>query len=104
MQNLLRFLVVFMGVLIIAGIVTIVVTVVKRAKFSSDIILPQHISTYESEVTKKITIPTGYTVKHLTSLEGNFLMWIENPHGQEVWVLDSLEGRILRKFAISYPE
>ena len=86
----LKVLVVAMGVLIVAGTVTLVALLVQRAGRVGD--------TAQGDVV--LRQPPGSRIAGVASAEGRIAVWVERPDGGRVLLVDPARGRVVGEIRI----
>ncbi|MEI6159455.1 MAG: DUF6476 family protein [Roseococcus sp.] len=81
----LKFLVVAMGVLIVAGTVTLVVLIVQRAGGSSGASLPP----------MSLNLPAGSRIMGIAGAKDHFAVHVQRPDGDRILLLDPRSGRVV---------
>jgi hypothetical protein len=85
----LKWLVIVMGVLIVAGTVTLVTLAVQRIG-GGDVALPQHLGQ-----------PAGTRILSLGSADGRIAVLVARPDGERVLLLDAKRGRVVGELRAS---
>jgi hypothetical protein len=81
----LKFLVVAMGVLIVAGTVALVVLLVQRAGGGSEAALPA----------MSLNLPAGSRIMGVAGARDHFAVHVQRPDGDRILLLDSRTGRVV---------
>ena len=81
----LKFLVVAMGVLIVAGTVTLVVLLVQRAGGGGGTALPP----------LSLNLPTGSRILGIAGAGEHFAVHVQRPDGDRIMLLDGRSGRVV---------
>lgn len=81
----LKFLVVAMGVLIVAGTVALVVLLVQRAGGRSEAALPA----------MSLNLPAGSRIMGIAGAKDHFAVHVQRPDGDRILLLDSRSGRVV---------
>ncbi|WP_431305328.1 DUF6476 family protein [Sediminicoccus sp. BL-A-41-H5] len=81
----LKFLVVAMGVLIVAGTVTLVVLLVQRAGGRGEAPLPA----------MSLNLPAGSRIMGVAGAGDHFAVHVQRPDGDRILLLDSRNGRVV---------
>jgi hypothetical protein len=81
----LKFLVVAMGVLIVAGTVTLVVLIVQRAGGGSGASLPP----------MSLNLPAGSRIMGIAGAKDHFAVHVQRPDGDRILLLDPRSGRVV---------
>ena len=90
-MQFLKFLVFFMGILIIAGLTVIVITIYNRSSVSLD-----------SETIIELNIPVNATILSQTIDKNKFIVHIKKNNGNEfIKVFDISNGKELKKIKIN---
>ncbi|WP_424812837.1 DUF6476 family protein [Roseococcus sp. YIM B11640] len=76
-----------MGVLIVAGTVTLVVLLVQRAGSGR--------GAGVSLSPMNLNLPTGSRIEGIAGAEGNFLIHVQRPDGERLLLLDGKTGRLI---------
>lgn len=81
----LKFLVVAMGVLIVAGTVTLVVVLVQRAGGNTAASLPP----------MSLNLPVGSRILGIAGAKDHFAVHVQRPDGDRILLLDPSSGRVV---------
>ena len=87
----LKVLVVVMGVLIVAGTVTLVALVVQRAGRAGGAVVSGDVALRQ---------PPGSRIAGVASAEGRVAIWVERPDGGRILLVDPARGRVVGEIRI----